>query len=196
MSAPIDEDQPDVTDVNPPLVRLKAWLLNKLDSDSVRPWVPMYYWPWFVWAILATFWLPPVTLIQEGMDSKLAYTLWVWAAIPGTFGPIMGLWMRHGGSSLQALPKLLLLRDWMGLIFQAGGHAICCVLLIMFEISAWIGVANYSGPQPYAGLTVFAAVMLTPWMLGTATLCAQCVRKLQRALAAEKEAREAEERAQ
>lgn len=166
--------------------RFKAWIMDKLDNDSVRPWVPMYYYPWLIWAILATFWLPPVNLIRDSMGSPLAYTFWVWAAIPGTFGPIMGLWMRRGGSSLQALPNILLLSDWMGLIFQAGGHAISCVLLFMFEISAWIGVSRYAGPQAYAGLTVFAAVMMIPWMLGTGMLCAQCLRKLQRAKQAEK----------
>lgn len=168
--------------------RLKAWWIEKLDNDSVRPWVPMYYYPWLAWALLATFWLPPVNIIEEGMGS-VVYMFWVVLAIPGTLGPIMGLRMRHGGSAVQAMSVLLLLRDWMGLIFQAGGHAVSCVLLLMFEIAAWIGAWNYEGPQAYAGLTIFAAVMLIPWTSGTAMLCAQCLRKIQRGLQIERRAR-------
>lgn len=165
--------------------RLRAWWFDKLDNDSVRPWVPMYYIPWLCWAILATFWLPPVEIIEKGMGD-VVYMIWVWLAIPATFGPIAGLKMRHGGSSLQSISKLLLLRDWMGLWFQASGHALSCILLIMLEISAWVGVYNYSGPSSYAGFTVFAAVMLLPWTSGTAMLCLQCLRKMQKGLALEK----------
>jgi hypothetical protein len=168
--------------------RIKTWWIEALDNDSVRPWVPMYYYPWLAWAILATFWLPPVSIIEEGMGSVI-YMAWVVLAIPGTIGPIMGLRMRHGGSTIQSMSILLLLRDWMGLIFQAGGHAISCILLVMFEIAACMGAWNYVGPRPYAGLTIFAAVMLLPWTTGTAILCAQCLRKIQRGLQLERGAR-------
>lgn len=168
--------------------RLKAWWIDKLDSDSVRPWIPMYYIPWLAWAVLATFWLPPVAIIQEAMG-PITYLLWVWLTIPSTISPIAGLKMRHGGSSLQAMSNLLLLRDWMGLVFQVLGHALSCILLIMFEISAIIGAAEYVGPSTYPGLTIFAAVMLVPWTTGTAMLCAQCLRKVQRGLQLERRSR-------
>lgn len=185
MSCPVDDDtQSDSTDVNPPLVRLKAWLLNKLDNDSVRPWVPAYNSAWLAWAILATFWLPPVATIHQAMGPD-AYTLWVWMAIPANLGPIVGLAMRHGGSSVGSISKPLLFADWMGLFLQSGGHAIAHVLLIMFEISVIITVLTYDGPAVYAGMTIFTGFMLLPWTGGVAFLCAQCLRKVQRGIALE-----------
>lgn len=165
--------------------RLRAWWIDKLESDSVRPWVPMYCAAWLIWALLATFLFPPVSTIEQAMGSE-AYWLWVWMAIPGNIGPIIGLQMRHGGSALQSISTPLLLRDWMGLFFQAGGHAICCLLLIQFEISVIIAAATYEGPAAYAGMTIFAGVMLSPWTGGTFILCAQTLRKLQKGLRLER----------
>jgi hypothetical protein len=161
--------------------RLKVWWLNKLDNDSVRQWVPPYCAAWLTWALLATFWLPAVPTIEPIMG-HLAYVLWVWLAIPGNLFPTIGLWMRHGGSAVGDMSNRLLFRDWMGLILQATGHAACHVLLVMFQISAWVAVANYTGPSAYAGMTLFCAIMLTPWTFGVLLLCAQCVRKIQRGL--------------
>ncbi len=178
------DDQSDFTDVNPPLARFKAWLLTKLDNDSVRPWVPAYNSAWLAWAILATFWprsLPVVTTIYDAMGPD-AYMLWVWMAIPANLSPIIGLAIRHGGSSIQGMSKPLLFADWMGLFLQAGGHAIAHVLLIMFEISVVIAVCTYPSP---VGMTIFAGFMLLPWTGGVAFLCAQCLRKVQRGIALE-----------
>lgn len=164
---------------------LKAWLLEKLDEDSVRPWVPMYCTFWLTWAVLALSWLPPVSTISDAMGS-VGYYGWVAMAIPGNLGPILGLWMRHGGSAIQGMSKPLLLRDWMGLFVQAGGHAVCHVLLVTFQISAWIAVVTYDGPAIYAGMTLFCSFMLAPWTLGVLVLCAQCCRKIQRGIELER----------
>ncbi|MGA5467190.1 hypothetical protein [Mycobacterium sp. NPDC050041] len=165
--------------------RLKAWWLNRLDNDSVRAWVPPYCAVWLIWALLATVWLPPVPTIEPVMG-HVAYLLWVWIAIPANLAPIAGLWMRHGGSAIADMSNQLLFRDWMGLILQATGHAVCFVLLLLFQVSAWLAIANYTGPSTYAGMTLFSAVMLTPWTVGVLLLCAQCVRKIQRGMQLER----------
>lgn len=167
---------------------LKAWWLETLDTDSVRKWVPPYCSIWLVLALLQTFLFPPVPSLYEQMG-PVAYWLWVWIAIPANLAPMVGLWMRHGGSDIKDMPKGLLFRDWMGLVLQATGHAVCHVLLLMFEVSAWIAVWNYDGPNTYAGLTIWAAGMLLAWTGGTAMLCAQCIRKIQRGLRLEEKAR-------
>lgn len=159
--------------------RIKLWWLETLETDSVRKWVPPYCTIWLTWAVLATIVFPPVPIIVEQMTTG-AYWAWVWIAIPANVFPMIGLWMRHGGSAVQDMSDRLLFRDWMGLILQATGHAVCFVLMLMFQIAAWMAVWNYDGPQPYAGLTIFCAAMLLAWTGGTAILCAQCVRKIQR----------------
>jgi hypothetical protein len=95
---------------------------------------------------------------------------------------MIGLRMRHGGSTVADMSNQLLFRDWMGLIFQATGHAVCFVLMVMFQVAAWLAVKNYDGPNTYAGLTIFCASMLLAWTGGTAILCAQCIRKIQKGL--------------
>ena len=161
------------------LTRLKAWWLRKLDSDSVREFVPRYNGAWLAWALLATFWLPPVPTISEAMGVG-AYVAWTWFAVVVNVLPLIGLKMRHGGSSVQDMTRRLLVADWWGLYFQAAGHALACVLLVMFEISAAITLITYDGPSTYPGLTVLAAFMFWPWMEGTLLLSAQAFRKLSR----------------
>lgn len=165
---------------------LKAWWLNTLDEDSVRKWVPPYCTLWLSWALIATFYFPPVTSIYSSMGPA-AYWAWVYVAIPANIAPIVGLWMRHGGSSIQAMSDNLLYRDWMGLVLQAAGHFVCHVLMVMFQISAWIAVWTYQGPNNYAGLTIFAATLLLAWTGGTLILCAQCIRKIRIGIKHERE---------
>jgi hypothetical protein len=159
--------------------RIKAWWDRKLDSDSVREFVPHYNAAWLAWAFLATFLLPAVPTVSEAMGVP-AYWVWTWLAIPANALPMIGLKMRHGGSAIQDMSTRLLRQDWFGLYFQAAGHALACFLMVMFEISAVITVVTYDGPNVYAGLTVFAAFMLWPWTEGTLLLCAQCLRKVNR----------------
>jgi len=149
-----------------------------LENDSVRPFVSLYYIPWLVWAILAVFWFPPVTLIESAMGHQV-YVLWVWVTIPGTIAPMVGLALRRGGSSVAAMTRPLLFQDWMGLVMQATGHAVMCVLLVLFEISAVTGALDYKVTQGlYAGMTILCAFLLSSYMFGTALLSMQCLRKM------------------
>lgn len=169
--------------------RLRHWLIDALEADSVRRWVTPYCTIWLTWALLAIAVFPPVATISESMGAG-AYWAWVIVAVPANIAPMVGLKMRHGGSTVQDMSDRLLFRDWMGLVLQATGHAVCHILLVMFEIAAWIAVWRYNGPNAYAGLTIFTASMLLAWTGGTALLCAQCVRKIQRGVQRERERQE------
>jgi hypothetical protein len=163
-------------DVSLRLVLSKFWTL--LENDSVRPFISLYYIPWLAWAVLATFLFPPVTIIETAMGHGV-YVLWVWATIPGTAAPMVGLAMRHGGSSVADISTRLLFRDWMGLWLQAVGHAVVCVLLILFEVSAVIGAMDYAETQgKTAGMTILVTFLLSAYTVGTALLSMQCLRKL------------------
>lgn len=165
---------------------LKGWLIETLDNDSVRKWVPPYCAVWLSWSLLALAYFPPISTISETMSVPGYYT-WVVIAIPANLAPIVGLWMRHGGSAIKDMSNRLLFRDWMGLGFQATGHITCHVLMLMFQVSAWGAAWTYTGPSQYAGMTIFAATMLLPWTGGTLLLFAQCLRKVQRGLEIERE---------
>lgn len=53
-----------------------------------------------------------------------------------------------------------------------------CVLLILFEISAITAVLDRSAEGTYAGMTLFAAFVLSSYLIGTGLLALQCLRKL------------------
>jgi hypothetical protein len=154
----------------------RFWSL--VDSDSVRPFVSMYYIPWLLWALLATFLFPPVAIIETTMGHTV-YVAWTWIAIPGTLASMAGLAMRHGGGDIHDMTTPLLLRDFMGLVLQATGHAVMCILLLLFEICAVAGVIDYKATQGvYAGMTILVAFLLSSYMVGTALLSLNSLRKL------------------
>lgn len=172
----------------PPFVdRLRLWWRDTLDEDSVRKWVAPYCVIWLAWATLALFVFPPVPSIHEELGA-VVYWFWVGAAIPANLLPIIGLRMRHGGSALKNMSTPLLFMDWMGLVAQAVGHLVCHLLLVLFEVTAWVVAFTYKGPNAYAGLTIFCATMLLAWTGGTLVLFAQCMRKIQRGRELEREA--------
>lgn len=159
--------------------RIKTWWFRKLDSDSVREFVPHYNAAWLAWAILALVFLPPVPTISQAMGVT-EYWIWTGLAVVANALPLIGLRMRHGGSAIADMSDRLLRADWWGLGFQAGGHALAFMLLLMFEVSAIITVFTYDGQAAYAGLTVFAIFMLWPWTEGSLILSAQALRKVQK----------------
>lgn len=149
-----------------------------VENDSVRNFIPLYYLPWLVWAAFATFLFPPVSILQEAMG-HVWYVAWVWITIPGAIGPLLGLAMRHGGSDIDDMSQPLLFRDWMGLVLQGTGHAVMCVLLVLFEISAVSGAVDYWQHQGlYAGMTILVAFLLSSYMFGTFILSLQAIRKI------------------
>lgn len=161
-----------------PRRRLVARFWDFVEDDSVRGFIPLYYTPWLIWAIFATFLFPPVSILQEAMGHGV-YVAWVWITIPGAIAPLVGLAMRHGGSDIDDMGDLLLFRDWMGLCLQATGHAVMCVLLILFEYSAILGaMAYWKSEGVYAGMTILVAFLLSSYMFGTAVLSLQCLRKI------------------
>lgn len=150
-----------------------AWarFWDLLDSDSVRPFIPAYYFPLFLWGIYGTFVAHPIALIVDQMG-PLVYNVWLWLQIPATVVAMAGLALRHGGSSLAEMSNPLLFRDWLGLWMQFGGHACMHLVLLTFVIT---GVAG-----AYWGQPVFSVFAISSYVVGTAVLALQCARKLWR----------------
>lgn len=167
--------------------RLKRFWLQVLRNDSVRWWVSPYCVIWLVgFAIPATFVFPEIKTLADAMGHG-GYLAWVWISIPANIAPIVGLLMRHGGQDIANMSDRLLFRDWTGLILQILGHYVCFLLLLWFEVTAWYAVLHYTGPNDWAGVTYFSAVMLLSWTGGVFVLGSQCVLKLQRGLDIEAE---------
>lgn len=156
---------------------LKTLWYRALRNDSVRFWVSPYCAVWLLFAVPATFLLPPIRTLADAMGEG-GYLAWVWLSIPANVAPIAGLLMRHGGQDVSAMSEHLLRRDWWGLMLQIMGHAVCFLLLLWFEVTAWVAVLTYSGPNEWAGVTYFCAIMLLAWMGGVFVLCAQCMLKV------------------
>lgn len=166
----------------PPLAsRLKAWWNKKVESDSVRDFVPIYCTAGLIMALIFAFLLPPIGTLKNGLGGEVGYRFWVWATVLANLMPMIGLVMRHGGQPISQMSDRLLKRDWMGLYLQAAGHMLACLMLLLFQYGAWTGAVIYFRENYlFAGMTIFCAGMLTPWMLGTFLLFAQCMRKVQR----------------
>lgn len=129
----------------------------------------------------ATFILPPIKTLADAMGHG-GYLLWVWISIPANLAPIAGLLMRHGGQDIAKMSARLLFRDWLGLILQILGHEVCFILLLWFQVTAWIAVLTYTGPNSWAGVTCFCAIMLLAWTGGVLVLGAQCILKVKRGI--------------
>jgi hypothetical protein len=145
------------------------WAL--IDSDSVRPFVFLYYIPLLLWGVYAIVWADQIAFLQPILGPWL-YTLWVWIPVPGTLSAMIGLALRNGGTANVEITSPLLRRDFLGLCMQASGHASMFLVLLAFEIGTISGA--------YWGQPVLSAFALFSYVLGTAILSLQCVRKLWR----------------
>lgn len=142
-----------------------------LDSDSVRPYIWLYYVPFLLWGVYGTFFAYPIDLVAHPMGQGV-YDAWVFAPIPGTLVVMFGLYLRNGDSPLQEINRRLLRRDYLGLYLQFGGHMLMHVVLLVFVIAAVAG-ASWGDP-------VISVFLFSSYVVGTALLSAQCFRKIQR----------------
>src|ERR1700754_3904479 len=93
-----------------------------VDSDSVRPFIWLYYIPLLLWGIYAVGWAEPIPTLQPIIGGWI-YEVWEWMPIPGTLACMVGLGIRHGGTAVSQMSAPLLFRDWLGLWLQATSHA-------------------------------------------------------------------------
>lgn len=147
----------------------KFWAL--LDSDSVRPFIFLYYIPLLLWGVYAILWADHIPFLDPILRGWL-YTLWVWVPVPGTLSAMVGLALRHGDTSILDIRSPLLRRDFLGLCLQASGHASMFLVLLAFEVGTVTGA--------YWGQPVLSAFALSSYVMGTAILTMQCLRKLWR----------------
>lgn len=147
-----------------------------VDSDSVRPFIYLYYVPLFGWGVFATIFLP-FEAIEPVMGGVVA-NLWVWTQIPATSSAMLGLALRHGGTPISEMSRLLLFRDWWGLGMQFGGHACMCLVLLGFEIAGINLLRSLTMDSPYWWLLAFAVFAISSYVIGCFLLSLQVARKV------------------
>ena len=153
-----------------------------IDSDSIRPFVNLYYAPLLVFSVVAIVFMPAP--IDNPMVGDLPVEMWVWVQMGATTAAMTGLALRHGGTSVADMSTLQLRRDWFGLCLQAGGHAAMCVMLLEFEIA--VGKFLASGALPISTLIwwllAFGCAAISSYVIGTGLLALQCLRKIHKGL--------------
>lgn len=142
-----------------------------VDSDSVRPFIWLYYLPFLIWGFYGSLFAYPIDLISDVMDGWM-YDLWVWMPIPATTAAMLGLWLRKGDVPVEDINATFLRQDWLGLRLQFGGHACMFAVLLVYEVTA-IAAMKWGDPT----ISVF---LISSYTIGCFLLALQCLRKMVR----------------
>lgn len=169
----IPPEIPKLIDVTVPLPQPVKHALHRflelLDSETVRLFVWPFYLGLLCWGIYGTFFSAPAQIVYPVMGDTL-YDVWVWLHIPGPAAALIGLILRHGGTPLAEMTETMLLRDYMGLWMQLGGHLCVFLALLWFEVSA-VQATDW-------GQSAFTIFAIGPYVLGALFLAVQTGRKL------------------
>lgn len=149
--------------------RVRDRLLALLASDSVRNFIWLYYFWFFVGSLHGTFWAYPISLIVDPMGITV-YDAWVWMPLAAAPVALLGLALRHGGSPAAEINHRLLRQDYLGLCMQVGGHGAMAVVLAVY-----IGTGIY-GAEPHQPIP--SVFYLCAYFMGVAFLFAQCIYKI------------------
>lgn len=152
----------------------KFWKL--VDSNSVRHYIWVYYIPLFAFGVYATIWLP-VNMVEPMLGHFWA-NAWAWVQIPATLCAMGGLLLRHGDVDTADMTPLRSRADWLGLCMQAGGHFCMCSVIAGGQVIMW---SQFNNPSIWIWVA-FAAFFGTSYVVGTALLSLQCVRKVLKGL--------------
>jgi len=130
----------------------RSTFVGFLDSEKVELFVWPYYGALMWWGFYGTFFDAPLGYVQEVMGQPF-YDMWIWMHILGTAEVLVGLTIKN---------------KYLGLWLQLGGNFSMGMVLLAYEIAAWItwGEAAYS----------FAAI--APYVVGCLFLSLTVVRKL------------------
>jgi hypothetical protein len=162
------------------------WFWHRIDSDSVRPFITLYYAPLIVFSIAAAIFVP--LYIHNPAVGDMPILWWVWVQLVSTTATLGGLWLRHGDMPVAEMNTWLLRRDWLGLCLQTAGHAAMCMMLLEFEIAVVRVLLSGVLPitDPIMGLIwllqAYAAAALASYVAGTALLTLQCLRKIHKGI--------------
>lgn len=133
--------------------RIRQWL----NSDSVIPFVWVYYIWLFTFGILATVIFDPTGVVDRQLG-RATYHGWVATCVMGTASVMLGLILRHGSTSVDSMTGRQLFSDWFGLWMQWGGHAGMFLVLLAFEIA---GLSD-----PNQRLDPFVLFAIAPYVQG------------------------------
>lgn len=129
-------------------MRLKQWwraFWRLLDSESVIPFVWIYYIALLGWGVFATVTSQSDSFVAHGMG--VFYWPWVVVQIPATLSVMAGLvWPRCS-------PSLVQMTDRPDLWLQCAGHSCMFFVLLGYEVVEW----------PQKDFSLFA---IAPYVLG------------------------------
>lgn len=148
--------------------RVRDRLRALMRSDSVRNFIWVWYFWFFVSASDGTFRAYPIKLIAEPMGQGV-YDAWVWSPLLATPLALGGLAMRHGGSTAEDITGPLPRLDYLGLYMQVAGHSWMAIVLAVYAGTGFYGV---DPGQPIPSVWWSCA-----FFMGATFLAAQCLYK-------------------
>lgn len=138
-------------------VKVRQWL----NTDSVIPFVWVFYLWLLAFGIIAIGWLQPSGAVERQLGHT-TFNAWTIMCIVGTSSVMAGLILRHGSTPLEDMTGRQLFNDWLGLWMQWGGHAAMFLVLLIFEL------AGLSDPQQLSD--PFVLFVIAPYVQGCALL--------------------------
>lgn len=153
--------------------RIKEAVLKALLSDKVRPFIWLYYFPLWCWGVFATFFAGTPSFVLP-IYGQLAYDAWAWAHVVATAVVMCGLRMEELNSNLDHSrpPSRRDKISYVGVGWQAGGHASMFGVLLSYELASWTAFLHGANPDPYTMFVIF------PYVLGCLLLSLQAGIKL------------------
>jgi hypothetical protein len=143
-------------------------------SESVRPYVWLYYVPIWFWGVYGTFFAAPATYVKPVMGQDV-YDLWIWLCLVGTTVVMVGLYLEHKamGDEVTRRGDLVAPLDTLGRIgirFQAAGHACMFCVLLAYWLST-IYVTDW-------GEGTFTIFLIAPYVVACVLLTVQGIAKV------------------
>jgi hypothetical protein len=151
--------------------RVRLALLRAILSDSVGPFVWLYYIPLWVWSIVNTILFLP-TYIQPVMGETV-YIAWNALMISGTSLVMCGLIFekRINQGKRAHLTSLGDVLGYLGIHQQAAGHMCMFFVLLAYEL-AGIQLVHWGEPAN------FSIIVICPYVIGCLLLAVQALTKL------------------
>lgn len=142
-----------------------VWFLIRrwLQSDSVIPFVWVYYLWLFAFGVTAVLVLEPGGAVDRQLGRGW-YTAWSWTCILGTAAVILGLVLRHGGTAVEDMTTRQKRSDWLGLWMQWSGHAGMFFALLAFETAGLSDSKQLSEPFVLFAIAPYVQGCLILWL--------------------------------
>jgi hypothetical protein len=159
------------------VARVKAAVRRTVFSQSVRPYIWLYYLPLWLWGLYVALFAAPVTYVQPVMGSWV-YGVWAWMHLIAPSVVMFALHLEHKAefddtSDVLIIEDLRLHLDALSRVsirMQTGGHASMFFVLLAYEISATYEAAWGLGA---CGPDIYSIFVIAPYVFGCLLLTVQ-----------------------